>query len=81
FGTSGRLRAIEDRNGNQVTFDYTSRGALASITTDVGPADARTLEVITTGSGIGQITGITQRATDAAGNPISRSVDFGYDSS
>ncbi|MFP5370380.1 MAG: hypothetical protein ACLGI3_06490, partial [Actinomycetes bacterium] len=81
FDASGRLVDTQDRNGNKVTFSYTAEGALSAITTDVGPADARKLEVTTAGTGVGRITKLTQRATDASGAAISRAVSFTYDTS
>jgi YD repeat-containing protein len=82
FDPSGRLTAIEDRNDNQATFGYSSAGALTAITTDVGPAAPRTLEVATSS---GRISELTQLGTliDYTGYPVShnRSVEFFYDGS
>jgi RHS repeat-associated protein len=80
FDANGRLTGIEDRNDNTLTFAYGSNGALSEIVTDVGPADARTLTVSSTGSGSGRITEISQ--TPQAGSGLSaRSVSFDYDTS
>ncbi|RFU19084.1 RHS repeat-associated core domain-containing protein [Geodermatophilus marinus] len=81
FDPAGRLTAMADRSGNQATFGYDSNGAPTTITSDVGPTGARTLDVDTEGTGTGRITEITQTVTDAGGYPTAenRSVTLAYD--
>lgn len=86
FDGAGRLTSIEDRSNNAVTFTYAASGALATVSSDVGPAGARTVNVTSTGTGAGRITELSQtvQLTDpATGYPTttdSRSVSLSYDS-
>jgi RHS repeat-associated protein len=86
FDAGGRLTAIGDRVGNQADFGYTAAGALEEISTDVGPVNARSLTVGTSGSGSGRISEFTQ--TVIVTDPVSgssteqtRSVTLDYDGS
>lgn len=77
FNAAGQLTTLRDRNGNDTTFAWDNSGSapmLTSITTDQGPASARTLGVTYSGP---QISQLTQTAPGGSGL-TTRSVGFTY---